>query len=600
MATAEKNNLEINQKRPVLKNENLLISQAREHLVQPQSSAVNYTETIGTPRDIVIQQWKEDYDKLFKSHEILQNECQTLVELNVDYTRIIAEFQAVIERNNNFGASLQSIHNAFKLEENVELKAKINKFETFESELKILESDYKSLKEKMKKIENDREKLIERNNNFDNTVLPLNLEDVVINLRKKIEKLENELKLKESYSVSSKENMTKIEKDLEQLRAGEQRIFVTLEMDINKATTDEVIMKLNELMKIQKRYNAIKKPTSYLLKNHTPNIEEADSKELKDLLINSLVSEIERKHKQLDQALEMDYSNFMLLESSHQDGDNNIMDLNKDYLEIIKKLTAKCKDLQKGKKNDAVEQKNKELLMMQEITSLKTQLASYEKQMSELTVILVTVSQELGNKNKEIEEVREKEANLFKMCLSHKISAAVDDMHQIDSMKTELDLLATSKIKLENEIRHLTQQKLQLENKIRQNRRCIDCLLRQISSGTAMANARSILNDKNNVAFRISCSLSDNNTDDSMPALLVRQYPLLEATKYCLLCRQNATNDKRGCHIHCDTYKKVWSCCGNKFVKSEGCLKTRHLFIQLLDGNVSALTDGVQIIHLLS
>ena len=124
------------------------------------------------------------------------------------------------------------------------------------------------------------------------------------------------------------------------------------------------------------------------------------------------------------------------------------------------------------------------------------------------------------------------------MCLSHEISAAVDDMHQIDSMKTELDLLATSKIKLENEIRHLTQQKLQLENKIRQNRRCIDCLLRQISSGTTMANARSILNDKNNVAFRISCSLSDSNTEDSMPALLVRQYPLLEATKYCVLCRQ--------------------------------------------------------------
>ena len=33
--------------------------------------------------------------------------------------------------------------------------------------------------------------------------------------------------------------------------------------------------------------------------------------------------------------------------------------------------------------------------------------------MSELTVILVTVSQELGNKSKEIKEVREKEANLF-------------------------------------------------------------------------------------------------------------------------------------------------------------------------------------------
>ena len=202
MAAAKKNKPTINQRQPAKNNKNSSTPRAQQaQLVQPQSPVVNYTETIGTPRDIVIQQWKEDYDKLCKSHESLQNEYQTVVELNVDYTRIIAELQAVIERNNNFGASLQSNHrpNAFKFEENVELKAKIDKLE---SELKILESEYKSLKENMEKIKNDREKLI----------------------------------------------------------ADEQKIFATLEMDTKKATIDEAVKRLNDLMKSKKEKDSSEKP----------------------------------------------------------------------------------------------------------------------------------------------------------------------------------------------------------------------------------------------------------------------------------------------------------------------------------------------------
>ena len=200
MASAKKSNTSTNQKRPAPNNKNPLISPTqRAQPVQLPVSAVN-TITVETPRDSVIQQWREDYDRLVKTYQSLQQEYQIVVELNVDYTRIIAALQATIERNISIDAiPLSQNNNASNVEEVVQLQEKINELE---KELKNLDFNFNSLKEKMKQVEKDREKLL----------------------------------------------------------ADEQKIFVTLEMDINKATTDEAIMKLNELMKTKREKDAKEKP----------------------------------------------------------------------------------------------------------------------------------------------------------------------------------------------------------------------------------------------------------------------------------------------------------------------------------------------------
>ena len=148
-----------------------------------------------------IQQLRDEYDKLSQIHENLHKDYQAVIALNTTLSTLVADLNKVIEvkSSQQVPRVSQPKHDTTQLEELVELRGKAEKLE---KEKIKLESDLNSLKESKKKIE----------------------------------------------------------KDLEKLKDNERKIFATLEMDVNKTTTDEAIRKLLELMKSKTDTDTKNKP----------------------------------------------------------------------------------------------------------------------------------------------------------------------------------------------------------------------------------------------------------------------------------------------------------------------------------------------------
>ena len=379
--------------------------------------------------------------------------------------------------------------------------------------------------------------------------------------------------------------LTEIVFEKSQLTARQQQIlidnFVTKD-DYMSVSNDkqELIDRTTELeLQVERSALKVKSMSNHRTFNKQMN---RDSWQSEEDDLKKIIKQKDFEYERLENELRETFDELEYQKSSRESAER--------YVELMRSRSSRTVyDPEIAEKNEQLEAAE------QEIESLKQDLKEAKAKWSE-------EEEELNRYVKQEEQIKQKldlHPNATKQHVLKRIQELVDSRQRAEAeaqeIRDEIERIESAKMKLHIEVESLRRSHGLLEQTLRRKELMRNEAQRRFQhrpTNTPQPRVPISISYIKLNPFQSRCSY-DASSMKIIRRLTSTEKPASGVSRYCLLCRQDP-NVSRQCMIHYKTIRHGrWQCCNDECSYAAGCMRTRHWYVEKLDGKI-IFTDGEQ------
>ena len=285
----------------------------RNYNGRPTAASNNddFMTLLNVTRSGAFKRLEEDYRNLMTDYEALQVEYSRVIDLNLDYTRIISELSGINQRGERLAMQQQqedfeSLYNSTKVE--LEQKTQL-----YEADIKQLKSEVKDLEQRLTEKQKELDLAGERKRKiFSKLGLPANspFEEVERKIEELIQHSYNDENFRQPYiSISSERLNFVIEELLNQLKLNERQLEQVRDRELlAKTALDNYFQQeYNKVLELNTDYVNIIEKLTERAKHHRHSLDQKEEKEAwlnKEIMnLREKISSCENEIKHLNQSI---------------------------------------------------------------------------------------------------------------------------------------------------------------------------------------------------------------------------------------------------------------------------------------------------------